>query len=96
MSADEAEPKFKQCKVERYLFDHGDKFTHEDGCNSCECKDGVMKCSETKCPTPEKTKGCELENFVIAISFSFDSANGCNRCHYSSKETILCTYRYCP
>ena len=77
------------CLYDGAMYDPGESFPSDDGCNTCTCMDGGgVACTEMAC-------GCMYEGDLYAVGASFPAADGCNTCACMSGGQVACTLMAC-
>jgi hypothetical protein len=77
------------CEYNGEIFYEGEVFDADDGCNSCECWDGFVMCTEMACPVL-----CEDGEHHPGDQWTDD--DGCNECFCDENGNVACTDRACP
>jgi hypothetical protein len=84
------------CEYNGQVFHDGDVFDAGDGCNTCECWDGAVFCTEMACPPPPDDVCITGNGDVIAVGETVDAGNGCNTCSCVEGGFLACTLMACP
>lgn len=78
------------CVVDGVTHPHGSTFAAPDGCNTCQCHDGVAECTLLGCVTT-----CTYEGKSHPVGDSFPATDGCNVCTCQASGEVVCTQRAC-
>ncbi|XP_062512712.1 uncharacterized protein LOC134188563 [Corticium candelabrum] len=84
-------PEIGGCTYNGRKYALGSEFPADDGCNTCNCIEGVVSCTEIACP-PQGV--CIYRGRALPEGQKFLSDDGCNECHCSG-GSIGCTEAYC-
>ena len=78
-----------QCVMGGTIYQPGDEFPSEDGCNTCRCdENGMIACTERACV-------CVVDDVVYQPGDEFPSSDGCNTCECMADGGVACTLRAC-
>ncbi|MCB9555355.1 MAG: hypothetical protein H6707_04575 [Deltaproteobacteria bacterium] len=78
------------CTYDGATYGDGETFAATDGCNSCSCSAGRVRCTLRACP-----KTCTVDGRTYADGASFPAADGCNTCVCNDGQ-VGCTEKACP
>jgi len=85
------------CKTSRGIYQVGDTFKSDDGCNKCYCNpDTTISCTEMACNIQEPQQVCIVDGQKYWPGDSFMDSDGCNKCHCGENGQAACTKMFCP
>jgi len=70
-------------------YEHGEKYTTLDDCETCECIDGEWDCLINPACIPDTTK-CNFEGSSYSDGDTFNTTDGCRTCSCDN-GTVECT-----
>jgi hypothetical protein len=84
------------CSLEGRSYPHGSRgIPAGDGCNTCSCDNGRLRCTLIRCPPPESS--CVINGQVYPSgSGGVPDPDSCNACSCLNGKIDRCTERYCP
>ncbi len=89
---DDDPDEIEYCEYGKLVYDVGESFPANDGCNTCVCEEnGVVACTEMWCGTT-----CVYDGDTYFIGESFPATDGCNTCTCSKNGAVACTKMACP
>ena len=75
-------------------YEHGQSYTTEDGCQTCECNDGSWNCQvDDECLNPPKAD-CTYNGETYNAGDTFPAGDDCNTCECSD-GAVDCTSEIC-
>lgn len=80
------------CVYDGDVHSDGDRFDAVDGCNTCDCEEGEVFCTELYCPPTAKS--CVYNGMTYEDGEGFPSVDGCNGCGCHD-GLVSCTELYC-
>lgn len=79
-----------QCQYDKLVWEVGDSFPANDGCNTCTCmRDGSVACTLMACVE------CEYDGQPYFVGDTFPAVDGCNTCSCEEDGSVSCTEIAC-